>query len=228
MNPAFFFYLYKPRKVTAFGQRLKSTYDNNNMWNSIKSHTRLFTSRRTCGSERVLPSSNSIVRHGGKQWQYSINSHIPFSEFTITISHFVTVLGLLGPSSRIRHHLTSMCHLNTLKPSCNIHPASLLLFDLSVKSKDGFLCLSPLMPSLLFSPSLFLSFTPHLHPSPWLALSGNRCKMLYKKKKKTQYSSPCFARGVPFSYGLAILPARISPYPSRLTLFFISTFLKSN
>lgn len=178
MNPAFFFYLCKPRKVTPFGQRLKSTYDHNNMWNPIKSHTRLFTSRCTRGSERVLASSNSIARHGGKQRRFSINSHIPFSEFTITISHFATVLGLLGllgPSSRIRHHLTSMCHLNTLKPSCNIHPASPLLFDLSVKSKDGFLCLSPLMPSLL-SFTLTLSFFHS--PSPSFSLTRSLWKSM--------------------------------------------------
>lgn len=143
--------------------------------NSIKSHTRLFTSRCTRGSERVLLSSNSIARHGRKQRQYSINSHIPFSEFTITISHFATVLGLLGPSSCIRHHLTSMCHLNTLKPSCNIHPASLLLFDLSVKSKDGFLCLSPLMPSLL-SFTLTLSFFHS--PSPSFSLTRSLWKSM--------------------------------------------------
>lgn len=31
MNLAFFFYLYKPRRATQFGQRRKNTYDNNNM-----------------------------------------------------------------------------------------------------------------------------------------------------------------------------------------------------
>lgn len=43
---------------------------------------------------------------------------------------------------------------------------------------------------------------------------------------KNQYSSPCSACSRPFSYGLAILPARISPCPSRQTLFFICTFFK--
>lgn len=73
--------------------------------------------------------------------------------------------------------------------------------------------------------SLFLSLSLCLYPSPLLAFS---LEIDAKCFIKNQYSSPCFARGVPFSYGLAILPARISPYPSRLTLFFISTFLKSN
>lgn len=74
-----------------------------------------------------------------------------------------------------------------------------------------------------FSLSFFLSFFHRLHPSRLLAFS---LEIDAKCFIKNQYSSPCFARGVPFSYGLAILPARISPYPSRLTLFFISTFLK--
>lgn len=108
----------------------------------------------------------------------------------------------------------------------------LCLFSLTWLCEEGkqrwFSPLSPLLPSFLFFtlsdfPSFCLSLC--LYPSPLLAFS---LEIDAKCFIKNQYSSPCFARGVPFSYGLAILPARISPYPSRLTLFFISTFLKSN
>lgn len=149
------------------------------------------------------------------QQQYSLNSHIPFYNYNPPLC-------------------SSMCYLDPVAISCIIWPECVTStrwghhVTFSVKSKDGLPLSSDAIPSFYQTPSLFLSFFLSL---PVSILLPDSLSLEIDAKcfiKKTQYSSPCFARGVPFSYGLAILPARISPYASRLTLFFISTFLKSN
>lgn len=82
-----------------------------------------------------------------------------FTEFTITTLHFVKVCELVF-NGCIGYLLTPMCRLNTLEPSCQIHPGSLSLTWLCEEAEQRWFSLPlsrPAIPSLFHS--LFLSFT---------------------------------------------------------------------